>query len=97
MHSVSDFISVKKVMWARIALDINTVQTVLASIIRYPFVSQIQSKFFYLAGSISLSCIRPKFYSWDRGVTEIDEGISHVRHFHQHVMHELIFTEFTES
>ena len=45
MHSVSDFISVKKVMWARIALDINTVQTVLASIIRYPFVSQIQSKF----------------------------------------------------
>ena len=23
-------------------------------------------------------------------MTEIDEGISHVRHFHQHVMHELI-------
>ena len=48
-----------------------------------------------LAGSLG-DCLvsdrskRPPFYSWDRGETEIDEGISHVRHFHQHVMHELI-------
>ena len=48
----------------------------------------------HLTGSLRLFCIRPQLtaaiYSWDRGVTEIDEGISHVRHFHQHIMHELI-------
>ena len=48
---------------------------------------------FLLAGSLGLvsdRSKRPPFYSWNRGVTEIDEGISHVLHFHQHVMHELI-------
>ena len=31
-----------------------------------------------------------RFDSWNQGVTEIDKGISLVRHFGQHVMHELI-------
>ena len=45
-----------------------------------------------LAGSVDLSDIRPQLLAPTILLLEprSDEGISHVQHFHQHVMHELI-------